>query len=496
MYISSTQYDRYLWTAASVAAGCSPEASEGNELAQSVIGGAALCAGFPIALKSGKFVLWDAPKWTYQNFGNYRQGFGNIWQGYKDSRNAHNQLINGLKGEHWWNTAGNYAKHKEFLELSGRLKDIKEARKAHLDAHKNAYKEARKLLEEIKAGTHGKAGSKTYNQALKKLESLVNQGDLKILEGIKAGTIKPVGIWQKFKNASGINWYNRQVAKGLCADTTKIGGKIAKGAAKFCKGGGPLAFAIELGVEAPEIVQTYKKLGAKKGTKQLAKSAAVAGAAAAGWVVGAKVGGIAGAKLGAVIGTCFGPVGTAIGGVIGTIVGVGIGIGCSFLAGKGMKALVGKSELEKAAEEKRSKLYAEAKKDKKKAGELLNTCAQKYEQGEVTEGQIVALQKLDEALAERENAAAANISTDSGTSLAQTDQSLAPPNNELLNSLQELKNSFGLSLAFAGNNGNSSNPFGYSNYNSYPSNPFATGYQNLDMFGLYSNYNIFNRNIT
>ena len=148
--------------------------------------------------------------------------------------------------------------------------------------------------------------------------------------------------------------------------------KVVRGIAKGAKGGGLATAAIGLACETPDIIETYKKGGAGKGTKQLAKSAGIAAAEGVGFAVGAKVGAIAGAKIGATIGTCIGgPVGTAVGGAVGAIVGVGCGILGSWLAGKGARALAGKSELQKINEEEAKKLAENAQKNNEGKEELL-----------------------------------------------------------------------------------------------------------------------------
>ena len=162
--------------------------------------------------------------------------------------------------------------------------------------------------------------------------------------------------------------------------------------AKGAKGGGLATAAIGLAIETPEIIETYKKCGAGKGTKQLAKTTAVVAAEGVGYAVGAKVGAIAGAKVGATIGTCIGgPVGTAIGGAVGALIGVGTGILCSWAAGKGAKAMVGKSELEKHNEQQARKLAKDAIKTEEGKEKLLSKVEEKSKaEGGCTDEEVIA----------------------------------------------------------------------------------------------------------
>lgn len=94
-----------------------------------------------------------------------------------------------------------------------------------------------------------------------------------------------------------------------------------------------------------QVIPTFKQVGAEAGFKQIAKSGAKVVAGAAGWVAGD----VAGRAAGAAIGTLIAPgIGTAIGSFVGGFIG---GILGSAAASKGARALVGKNELEKHAEQ-------------------------------------------------------------------------------------------------------------------------------------------------
>lgn len=92
-----------------------------------------------------------------------------------------------------------------------------------------------------------------------------------------------------------------------------------------------------------EIVPTFKTLGTGAGLKQTGKTVASVAAGAAGWTAGE----VAGSAAGAAIGTAICPgIGTAVGKFVGGFIGGTIGM---YFAGKAAKAVVGKSELEKAS---------------------------------------------------------------------------------------------------------------------------------------------------
>ena len=206
-------------------------------------------------------------------------------------------------------------------------------------------------------------------------------------------------------------------------------------------------------------------MGASKGTKQLAKTGAVVAAEGAGFAIGAKVGAIAGAKAGAVIGTFIGgPVGTAVGGAVGALIGVGVGILGSWLAGKGARALVGKSELEKHREAEAEKLVQNAKKSEKGKQELLAKVEKKAEEenGCTDEEVIEAYEKL---AADRE----AQIAYTQEYTTRETTQSYSSQYADVINQLSSIAG--GSTSQFQGN---------------MPITPFKLSMPN--MFNIYNPY--------
>lgn len=145
-------------------------------------------------------------------------------------------------------------------------------------------------------------------------------------------------------------------------------GKLAK-AGKLVKGNGGF-FLISMLCESPEVYNTYKELGADHGHKQLAKSAAVIGAETVGYAVGAKAGAAAGAAIGTAI---FPGIGTAVGAVVGVLTG----LACSYFAGKGMHALVGKNEREIAKEDKARRIALQIKYHPEYADNLMKKARKK-----------------------------------------------------------------------------------------------------------------------
>lgn len=368
----------------------------GVEGLQSQLIFAGATTALPLAWQTGKAALWTAPKWAWQNFGNYTTA----WNALQEKNKAAKDAIKYLKGDNIFQTINNRSNYNSLLELekktaarptyaemSATTKPSARAKLFNKSVKATYYDEARKLIEEAKAKLTGKE----LREHLKKVDEAIAKADLEVHKAVKSGLIKPATkmgkAWAGVKKYTGYDAVNGALKKGA-ASSNKAVRTIAKGA----KGGGIATAAIGLAIETPEIIETYKKCGAGKGTKQLAKTTAVVAAEGVGYAVGAKVGAIAGAKLGATIGTCIGgPVGTAIGGAVGALVGVGTGILCSWLAGKGVKSLMGKSELQKHNEAEAKKLAKNAKNSKEGKEKLLSEVEKKAaESGGCTDEEVIA----------------------------------------------------------------------------------------------------------
>lgn len=369
----------------------------GVEELQSQLIFAGATTALPLAWQTGKAALWTAPKWAWQNFGNYTTA----WNALQEKNKAAKDAIKYLKGDNIFQTINNRSNYNSLLELekktaarptyaemSATTKPSARAKLFNKSVKATYYDEARKLIEEAKTK---KLTGKELREHLKKVDEAIAKADLEVHKAVKSGLIKPATkmgkAWAGVKKYTGYDAVNGALKKGA-ASSNKAVRTIAKGA----KGGGIATAAIGLAIETPEIIETYKKCGAGKGTKQLAKTTAVVAAEGVGYAVGAKVGAIAGAKLGATIGTCIGgPVGTAIGGAVGALVGVGTGILCSWLAGKGVKSLMGKSELQKHNEAEAKKLAKNAKNSKEGKEKLLSEVEKKAaESGGCTDEEVIA----------------------------------------------------------------------------------------------------------
>ena len=396
------------------------------DLQTQVVGGTIMCVGVPMAFKGVKRVAWDAPKWAWKNFGNYKQGATNTWNNYWNGlKSAHDAQALARSRESYkgakdiksiWAIAKNntmqpyYAQQLNSIEakINPKLRNsafnygLNNAKGAPLKAPIN---EAKKILEEIKRkGLRGKE----FRAAINKLNKLMQQSDEALYRGLRNGTIKPTKTLGKItnfvKNYTGYNAGMQALSKGA-QSSSKVASTACKGVKGFVKGGGAFTAGIELAFEAPEIIQTYKELGAGKGTKQLVKSATVAVASGVGYAVGAKVGALAGAKVGAAIGTCIGgPIGTAIGGFVGGVIGVACGLFASWCTRKIAKKFVGKSELQKAREAQAKELAKNAQNSEEGKEQLAQAVdAQATAQGGCDETKVI--EAYETMITQREQAA-------------------------------------------------------------------------------------------
>ena len=304
----------------------------------------------PIAFKAGKAALWTAPQWAYKNFGNYTSA----WQELMAKNKASKDAINYLKGNNILETINNRSNYNSLLELEKNLKTAPDyrtwsslktetARKNFINQGRKAryYDEARKLIEEAKTK---KLTGKELKAHLKKVDEAITKADLAVHKAVTSGEIKPATLrgkaWAGVKKYTGYDAVNGALKKGATSSN-----KVVRNLAKGAKGGGLATAAIGLAIETPET-----------------------------------------------IGTCIGgPVGTAIGGAVGALIGVGTGILCSWAAGKGVKAMVGKSELEKHNEQQARKLAKDAIKSEEGKEKLLSKVEEKsQEEGGCTDEEVIA----------------------------------------------------------------------------------------------------------
>lgn len=491
----------------------------------------------PTAYNMAKGAVWDLPKWAWQNKGNYTSAFNQI----KANHDAVNKSVEHLKGKNIFETINNRSHFNQLTELEKRIvrpefnqeaynklnnvsnnlktklkysihpdkagstenarkiieqakaKNTRKQAKMRLKnryalKQSSYYDEARRLIEEAKTK---KLTGKELKAQVKLIEESIAKADLAVHRAVASGEIKAVTkrgkAWAGVKKYTGYNAVDGAMKKGATSSS-----KVVRGIAKGAKGGGLATAAIGLACETPEIIETYKKGGAGKGTKQLAKSAGIAAAEGVGFAVGAKVGAIAGAKIGATIGTCIGgPVGTAVGGVVGALVGVGCGILGSWLAGKGARALAGKSELQKINEEEAKKLAANAQKTNEGKEELLAKAEERANLEGCTDEEVIEAYKkiVNDKTSEKSSTKTKKSKKASNKSSISTDyKSLY----NLLNGLANYKMPVYSANTTYSNNiltpsfNNTFNPY-YSSYNNILNsnmmfNPFM---QNMN-FGLYA----------
>ena len=450
----------------------------------------------PFAFKAGKATLWTAPKWAYKNFGNY----SSAWQELMAKNKASKDAIKYLKGKNIFETINNRSNYNSILELEKNLKTAPDqkiwstlkteaAKQNFLNQGKKAkfYDEARKLIEEAKSK---KLTGKALKEQLKKIDDAIAKADLAVHKAVTSGVIKPATLrgkaWAGVKKYTGYDAVNGLLKKGATSSN-----KIVKTLAKGAKNGGLATAAIGLVIEAPEIIKTYKKCGAEKGTKQLAKTTAVVAAEGVGYAVGAKVGAIAGAKIGATIGTCIGgPIGTAIGGVAGTLIGFATGILCSWAAGKGVKSLMSKSELEKQKQEEAQKLAKEAQNSKDGKNELLTKVVKKAEEdGGVTDQKV--LEAYEKVTEEKENSI--NQENDNTYEANNTQKEFKTNDVDVANVISSLNNlanmNFNTTSQFGMLTNTYNNPFGTYSQLGLFTNPI---YNNIFGMNTFNNYNPYN----
>ena len=361
-----SERDLYVLSAAATGAAIN-RASDADELKSYLLFGGGLMA-LPTAYRAGKALVWDLPKWGYNNYGNYKPALQKVYNNTIGQTNIFAANRAPLKGKFWDAVNNNY--------LQGELKKVQVS--AFQDAKKaEIYKDVTKLTNEAKNLQGKELAAKLDEIKIAQTKAKIAENNAKAAGEItKSTTFGKAASWVKTK--TGVRAIENKVLKGTISSNKAIK-VISKGA----KAGGAMA-VISAVVEAPNVVKTYKELGAKKGTKQLGKSAVKVAADTAGFAIGAKVGGIAGAKIGATIGTCIGgPIGTAVGGAVGAIIGIAGGLLGSWLAGKAARAVVGKDELEIAQEEQTKKLAEAAKENPELQAELAINASENLQAGNV-----------------------------------------------------------------------------------------------------------------
>ncbi len=267
--------------------------------------------------------------------------------------------------KHPWNAIQGMKNANKIFDLKNAnikaLWEGKETRELMQDAYSQAQAASRRLLD--KKGWF----SQMFARNLTPADKTYVEGLLKDLRyAMENNKTKDIAeITKKLEAARGIDGRIMTPINAITGKTNfsaeqrvlnaEKAGKFAEGTkalslgTKFLKEAKGWFFFEALIEGATKVLPTYMEGGTDAGNKQLVQSGAKAAASAAGWSLGRLAGGALGAKAGAAIGTCFGPgVGTAIGAVIGFAGGC---VG-SWLANKGLKAIMGKDESEQLAEAK------------------------------------------------------------------------------------------------------------------------------------------------
>ncbi len=289
----------------------------------------------------------------------------------KNTLKATSELEQSLKGKNIWETSKNFYKYNTLNELSQKYQAFKKlplAEEAKLTGNARLkylqqlskskyYDEVRKLLHEAKSLT-----GNAYKLKMKEISKAIAEAELNVHKAKIAGELAPLtktgkGL-QTVKKYTGITKGSTKL-KELAASSSKFRtvSKAVKGNAIFA--------GISLLAAAPEICETYNKLGTEAGNKQVGRTVVNIAAETAGFAIGMK----AGAAAGAAIGSCI-PI-PGVGTAVGAVVGAAVGFIGSWLAGKASRAVVGESELQNNNEYNAKVVSLKAKFDKDFQKELL-----------------------------------------------------------------------------------------------------------------------------
>lgn len=294
---------------------------------------------------------FEGYQWLKTNKGNYKNAFNEVA---RDAKSANNVLKNsGLKGVLRSASAQNVLSNIPAAEYT-----------------KTLSKNAQSLY--AQAETYAKGAMGTVGNP----KNLLKQANQKLVEARAldyAEAAKTGGIFNKVKNSLGITAVNNGLNKLAVKSPT-----FSKCLDAYRNEAGSFMLAVEGGVEvATNVVPTFKKLGAKRGFKQLGKSAVTTLSSVAGWVAGSVVG----SKLGTIVKAATGN--SKVGALIGTFADKA----CSYvggsivqtLASNASRKLVGKSELEKAKDEETNAIAEMAQNDEEVLQTLLEAANQRME---------------------------------------------------------------------------------------------------------------------
>lgn len=328
------------------------------------------------------YLLFDGSikgsKWLIDNKKKIKdKGF---WRTLQKSIKANEELQKALKGHNILETSQNFYRKNTIKELSEKYKPFKKlpageaaklTGKARLEylqkiAKSGYYDDVRKLISQAE-----KLSGDAYKLKMNEVYEAIAKADLNVHNAKLTGELAPITkrgkLIKGLKDITGINKAGTKVKElAVSSKGLRTVSKAVKGNALFA--------GISLLAEAPEIAETYTKLGAGAGNKQLARSVVNVAAETAGFAIGMK----AGAAMGAAIGTCI-PI-PGVGTAVGAVIGAAVGFVGSWLAGKASRSIVGESELEQKKNYDAKVIALKAKFDKNVEQSLLEATREKLSQ--------------------------------------------------------------------------------------------------------------------
>lgn len=294
---------------------------------------------------------FDGYQWLKDNKGNYKNAFNET---VKDAKSAYNVMKKtGLKG-----VLRNVDAQNVLLNIP-----TDEFTKTLSKQTQNLYAQAQKYAQGA-TNTSGNVKNllKKANQKLAEANAAAYSETAS--RGLLAGVKKSLGITAVNKGLNNLAVKSPTFSKCLDAYRNESGTMML-----LLEGGMETAF---------NVVPTFRKLGAKRGFKQLGKSAVTTISSVAGWVAGSALG----SKVGSIVKAATGNT------KLGALVGVFADKACSYIGGsiaqnltsKAAQKLVGKSEIEKAKDEETNALAEMAQTDNEVLQTLLEAANQRMEQ--------------------------------------------------------------------------------------------------------------------
>lgn len=293
---------------------------------------------------------FEGYQWLKENKGNYKNAFNET---VKDAK-AINKVLknNGVNG---------VLRNVKAQNILSNI-PVEEYTKTLSKETQNLYAQAQKYAK----GAMGSTGN---------VKNLLKQANQKLAEAnAKAyAETASTGLFAGVKKALGITAVNKGLNNLAVKSPT-----FSKCLDAYRNESGTFMLVIEGGMEAAfNVVPTFKKLGAKRGFKQLGKSAVTTISSVAGWVAGSVLGSKAGSIIKAATGNTK----------LGALVGVFADKACSYIGGSvvqslasnAAKKLVGKSELDKAKDEETNAIAEMAQTDEEVLQTLLEAANQRME---------------------------------------------------------------------------------------------------------------------